>query len=393
MASTRIGIVGLGQRGLQHLKTLWHIEDAQIVALCDPFADNLEESKIRSFVADDFSLDGVDTFTRFSDQMGSNLLGSNLLDALYFCIPPGRHDGEILKAARAGVHIFAEKPVSLFQDEALAMDAAIRQAGVISTVGFQQRHDISNIAVEQFLRDKNLVMATSVGNGSLESHSVKHTHTEVLGGPAGRVWAANFAWSGSTVVESGIHTLDLMRFWAGDVAWTRADYVPRQADDIEDGGDNPDGYSVAFGMESGMVFNLLLTRLRKTFYSDGYMDIAWNRGHLKFEPEGPVAYYYDGPYPPESKPSADSLRHPLSLPEGENSMTAISRAFVRAVAENDDSHLLNTFSSSMNSLAAVLAANASDQLGGEKVVLNEFLQSERYATFRRKPTAATAPGN
>ena len=41
----------------------------------------------------------------------------------------------------------------------------------------------------------------------------------------------------------------------------------------------------------------------------------------------------------------------------------------------------------------VVAANASDLLGGEKVVLDEFLQSERYATFRRKPTAATAPGN
>ena len=124
---------------------------------------------------------------------------------------------------------------------------------------------------------------------------------------------------------------------------------------------------------------------------DGYQDIAWNRGHLKFETEGPVAYYYDGPYPPESSPSADSLRHPLPLPEGEDAMTAISRAFVRAVAEEDDSHLLNTFSSSMNSLAAVLAANASDQLGGEKVVLDDFLKSERYARFRSKGEAATAP--
>lgn len=386
MAGTRIGIVGLGQRGLQHLRTLWSIDGAEIVALCDPFAGNLEETKIRSFVADDFSLDGVDTFTRFSE-----LMESPRMDALYFCIPPSRHDGEIVEAARAGLNIFAEKPVSLFQDEALAMDAAIREAGVIATVGFQQRHDLRNIAVEEFLRDKHLVMATWVGNGTLESHSVKHTHTEVLGGPSSRVWAANFAWSGSTVVESGIHSLDLVRFWAGDVAWTRADYIPRQADDVEDGGDNPDGYSVTFGMESGMIFNLLLTRLRKTFYGDGYQDIAWNRGHLKFETEGPVAYYYDGPYPPESSPSADSLRHPLPLPEGEDAMTAISRAFVRAVAEEDDSHLLNTFSSSMNSLAAVLAANASDQLGGEKVVLDDFLKSERYARFRSKTEAATDP--
>lgn len=388
MASTRIGIVGLGQRGLQHLRTLWRIDGAEIVALCDPFADNLEETKIRSFVADEFSLDGVSTYTRFSE-----LVESGRTEALYFCIPPGRHDGELLEAARAGLHIFAEKPVSLFLDEAVAMDEAIKKAGVVATVGFQQRHDRRNIAVEEFLRDKHLVMATWVGNGALESHSVKHTHTEVLGGPCGRVWAANFAWSGSTVVEAGIHSLDLIRFWAGDVAWTRADYIPRRADDIEDGGDNPDGYSVTFGMESGMIFNLLLTRLRKTFYGDGYQGIAWNRGHLKFESEGPVAYYYEGPYPPESTPSADSLRHPLPVPEGEDALTAISRAFLRAVAEEDDSQLLNTFSSSMNSLAAVLAANVSDQLGGEKVVLEDFHRSDKYACFRRKATAAAAPRN
>ena len=46
----RIGMVGLGQRGLQHLKALWKIEDANIVALCDPFADNLEPEKISRFV-------------------------------------------------------------------------------------------------------------------------------------------------------------------------------------------------------------------------------------------------------------------------------------------------------------------------------------------------------
>jgi hypothetical protein len=44
-------------------------------------------------------------------------------------------------------------------------------------------------------------------------------------------------------------------------------------------------------------------------------------------------------------------------------------------------------------LAAVLAANVSDQLGGEKIVLEDFLQSEEYSSFRSKTSSATAPGN
>ena len=76
-----------------------------------------------------------------------------------------------------------------------AQQAAIRKAGVIGTVGFNQRHDHRHEAIHDFVQNKRLVMATAVANGSLESHSIKHTHTEELGGPGNRVWAASAAWS------------------------------------------------------------------------------------------------------------------------------------------------------------------------------------------------------
>jgi len=379
MAPVKVGLVGLGQRGLQHLNALGKIDEAQVVALCDPFPDNLEEDKIQRYV-DRFKLDGIRAYTSFD-----SLLQAGGLDAIYFSIPPNRHAGEVVRAAGSGLHIFAEKPVSLFLDEAIEMDRAIRRAGVIATVGFQQRHDAWHLAMKEFLADKRLVMITVVANGSLESHSVKHTHTENVGGPANRVWTANFAWSGSTVVESGIHQIDLVRYWIGDVAWTEARYIHRDPEDIEDGGDNPCGYSVTFGFECGAIANLIITRLRKTFYGDGYRDIAWDHGHLKIESDGPVAYYYDGPYPPPGRVDSASLRHPLSVPERGDSTLAISQAFVRAVAERDEDCLRNTFASSLNSHAAVLAANVSDKLGGQRVNLKEFTEDEQYAEFRKKP--------
>ena len=376
--SVRIGLVGIGQRGLQHLNALWKIPAARVTALCDPFADNLAEEKIKNYV-DGFSLDGIDTFSRFADFLEAGV------DAIYFCIPPGRHQDEVIAAARRGKHVFVEKPVSLFLDEAIEMNRAIERAGVLATVGFQQRHDNWHSAMKDFLADRRLVMMTVVTNGTLESHSVKHTQTGELGGPQNRVWTANFAWSGSTAVEAGIHPLDLMRYWAGDVAWTEARYIQRHPDDIEDGGDNPDGYSVTFGFNSGMIANLVLTRLRKTFWGDAYQDIAWDRGHLKIEAEGPVAYYYDGPYPPPDKIDPATLRHPLSTEARNDSTLAINQAFVDALCRGSQEPLRNTFSSSMNSLAAVLAANVSDQLDGRRVVLDELLGSEEYAAFRKKP--------
>ncbi|MFC1525762.1 Gfo/Idh/MocA family protein [Candidatus Latescibacterota bacterium] len=375
----KIGMVGLGQRGLQHLRCLWQIDEAEVVALCDPFPENLEETKLQRFV-DGLSMGSIQTSTRFEEFMATPGL-----DAVYFSIPPNRHDGELIAAARAGLHIFAEKPVSLCLDEMAAMAAAIREAGVISTVGFQQRHDAWHDAIRQFLSDKRLVMATSVGNGALESHSVKHTRTEELGGPSSRVWAASLAWSGSTVVESGIHRLDLLRYWAGDVAWVRADYQHRDPDDIVDGHDNPYAYSASFGFECGMLGNYIQTRLRRTFYGDGYDDVAWDHGHLKSEAEGPVAYFYDGPYPTEERPTSDALRHPLPVGERGDSTLAINQAFVRAVATRDESHLRNTFASSINSHAAVLGANISDQLDGRKIPLDELLESDEFAEHRRRP--------
>ncbi|MCC7260949.1 MAG: Gfo/Idh/MocA family oxidoreductase [Candidatus Latescibacteria bacterium] len=378
-AKLRVGIVGLGQRGLQHLEALWRIPRAQVVALCDPFPENLAEEKLRRFVPG-FSLSGVATSNRFEQLLETGL------DAVYFCIPPGRHQGELVRAAEQGLHIFAEKPVSLFLDEALEMERAIRRAGVVGTVGFQQRHDSWHLAIRDFLRDKRLVMLTQVTNGTLESHSIKHTRTEEMGGPANRVWAANFAWSGSTVVEAGIHPLDLMRFWAGEVVWVRANYIPRAPEDIVDGGDNPCGYTVTFGFESGAVATLNLTRLRQTFWGDSYQDIAWDHGHLKIEAEGPVAYYYDGPYPPpEGKVDQSALRHVLPTPPRGDTTLAIGQAFVEAARSGDTSPLLNTFASSMNSHSAVLGANVSHQLGGEKVELGELLHHPKYAAFRKKP--------
>ena len=378
----RVAILGLGQRGLQHLRTLWNLQReglVQIAALIDVFEDNLAETKIKQYV-DGFKIDGIHTSTDFGET-----LEKLALDAIYFALPPGVHNGEILQAANAGVHIFAEKPMSLYLNEAVEMQRAIEANGVISTAGFQQRYDSRYEAVHKFLADKQPVMSTVIVNGALEGHSIKHTKTETLGGPANRVWTANYEWSGATVVEGGIHQTDLMRYWFGDISWVEASYIHRDASDIVDGGNNPYAYSVRYGFDCGCIANLILSRLRQTYYSDGYESILWTHGHLKFEGNDVVAYYYDGPYPPVQTPSEEAVRHLLPTPPHVDSTEQISRAFLAAIRTGNSDQLRSTFASSMNSLAAVLGANASDQFDGERIYLKDFLVDERYDRFRQKP--------
>ena len=382
---TPVAIIGLGQRGLQHLSALWRLQGeglVRIAALIDAFEENLAEAKIWSHV-DGFRIEGIHTSTDFRET-----LAELPLDAIYFALPPGVHNGELIQAANAGVHIFAEKPMSLYLNEAIEMERAIRENGVISTAGFQQRYDSRYEAVQKFLADKKPVMGTFIGNGALEDHSIKHTRTETLGGPANRIWAANYEWSGASVVEGGIHQTDLMRYWFGDISWVEADYVHRDASDIVDGGDNPYAYSVRYGFECGCIANLILSRLRRTYYGDGYESILWTHGHLKFEGDDAVAYYYDGPYPPAQTPPLKALRHPLPTPPRTDPTEQISRAFLGAIEAGNPGKLRSTFASSMNSLAAVLGANASDQLKGERIYLEDFLVDERYDRFRQKPAGS-----
>jgi len=383
MADTvRVAVVGLGQRGLQHLKALWTLQgrgEVRVVALCDASEGNLAQDKIRKFVPD-YDATEVHTTTVFSEVIYRSP------EAIYFAIPPGLHDGQVLEATRAGIHIFAEKPMSLFLDEAKEQAEAIQEAGVISTCGFQRRYEAQSLTVRDVMAGKRPVTTTCVVDGSLEAHSVKHTDTASMGGPSDRVWAKNFEWSGSTIVEAGIHQTDLMRFWMGDISWVQAAYVPREEDDIEDGGDNPYAYTVTYGFENGAVGNLLMSRLRKVYHSDGYLTVMWDHGHLKLEGEDVVAYYYDGPYPPEGTPSKDEVRHPVPTPPRVDTNLAISSAFVESIRSKDESKMLSTYASSMNSLAAVLGANVSHLRGGERIDMTAFSEDDVYAPYRQKRT-------
>jgi predicted dehydrogenase len=377
----RVGVLGLGQRGLQHLKNLWKLQShghAEIVALSDAFEDNLAEAKLQQYVPG-FQAGSILHTTDFNEFLATQP------DAVYICIPPNLHAGQVLQAALAGCHLFVEKPMSLYLNEAIEMEEVILESGVLAAVGFQLRYDNRNEAINEFLMGKRAVMATYTRHAPLEAHSVKHMKTELAGGPANRIWTASRAWSGGTMVEAGIHLLDLWRYWFGDVEWVQAAYVLRPSEEIIDGADNPYAYSATFGFKNGAIGSMNLSRLRRVFHTEGTHQLFWNEGHLMVEGDEVVAYHYDGPYPPTAQPDISQIRKVIPTPPANNSTYEISRSFVQAVAQNDHSLIRSSFSDAMNSLAAVLGANISDELGGARINLQELLTDERFSSIRARP--------
>lgn len=377
----RMGMLGLGQRGLQHLKALWQLQKeglAQIVVLGDAFAANIQPEKLRRYIPD-LPTETIHLTTDF------NALLESTLDALYICIPPNVHKGEVVQAAQAGIHLFVEKPQSLFLDEALEMEQAITRSGILATVGFQQRFDVYHEAIKAFLADKRVVMADYARHSPLEAHNAKHTPTEIVGGPGNRVWTANRSWSGMTVVEGGIHPLDVWRYWFGDVEWVQALYSHRPPEEIFDGADNPYAYNVLFGFQNGVIGNLRLSRLRRVFTNEETQQVLWNEGRVVLESNAVVVYHYDGTYPPPAPPTNAEVRHLLDVPPAKDTTLAIAHAFITAVAQNRPELIRSPFADAMNSLTAVLGANVSDELGGARVNLHELRTTAQYTRFRQRP--------
>src|SRR6185436_3298379 len=68
-----------------------------------------------------------------------SVIGDPEITSVVICSETARHLELVQKAAAAGKHIFAEKPLATTGDEASQMRAAIEKAGVVFQTGFFQR--------------------------------------------------------------------------------------------------------------------------------------------------------------------------------------------------------------------------------------------------------------
>lgn len=143
------------------------------------------------------------------------------LDAVWVCIPPYAHGGEVEEAAARGIHVFVEKPIALSLDVAEKMEAAVQRAGVVSWVGYHMRQAFSVRRVKALLEEMGGRVGLVVGRwwGS------------IVGGPGHWWWSADKG--GGQLVEQATHIYDLARFLAGDVVQVYAELGREMYGDME----------------------------------------------------------------------------------------------------------------------------------------------------------------
>lgn len=112
----RIGIIGTGQIGHQHLHSYAKIPQAEVVALADLYEVGLKAA------ASEFGVESV--YTDYEE-----LLRREDIDAVDVCLHNRLHAPVTIAALRAGKHVYCEKPIAASYADGAAMLAAARETG------------------------------------------------------------------------------------------------------------------------------------------------------------------------------------------------------------------------------------------------------------------------
>jgi len=134
-----IGAIGNGRISRIHdLPGVWKYDYAQVMAVCDLDTKRAADAKV--LVNDYYSkkngkpFDGVKEYHDYRE-----LIRSKDIDAVLISTPDHTHAMICIAAARAGKHIYMQKPASLTISEGRIVSDVVQKSGVKFQIGSQQR--------------------------------------------------------------------------------------------------------------------------------------------------------------------------------------------------------------------------------------------------------------
>jgi 1,5-anhydro-D-fructose reductase (1,5-anhydro-D-mannitol-forming) len=143
-----------------------------------------------------------------------DLLADSRVDGVFVCSPNVRHAEHTVQAARAGKHVLCEKPMATTIADAARMVEAGRGAGVTLGVAFNLRHHPAHI------RARAIVAAGALGRVVLAQGQWAFGVRGRDGSPPRNAltqwWdTPELIGDASTMMGTGVHVVDLMRFVLG----------------------------------------------------------------------------------------------------------------------------------------------------------------------------------
>jgi UDP-N-acetyl-2-amino-2-deoxyglucuronate dehydrogenase len=204
------GIVGTGVIAAMHADAIATLPGARLVAVTDVAAGAATAFAAARGGAAEPDLDA--------------LLARGDVDVVCVCVPSGLHAEVGVRAAKAGKHLVVEKPIDVTLEAADRLIEAARTAGVALTVITQHRFDPGLIEL------KRLIGEGALGRLVLGEASTKWYRTQAYYDSAG--WRGSWAMDGGSLMNQGVHYVDLLRWCMGPVTEVTA-VCTTQAHQIE----------------------------------------------------------------------------------------------------------------------------------------------------------------
>lgn len=188
-----VGVVGLGKVSAEHIKAYISNSHTEVVALCsrnrERIVQKMAQLNLECAVYTDYE----------------KMLSDPRVDIVSICTPNDLHATQAIKAARAGKHMLIEKPVALNLEELRTLREAVREARVKAMAGFVLRWNPLVRIVKSIVDDGTL--------GELFMAEVDYLHGGR--GVAAPEWMYRKTVAGSSLLMSGCHAVDIIRWLVG----------------------------------------------------------------------------------------------------------------------------------------------------------------------------------
>jgi len=204
------GIVGAGVIAAMHADAIATLPGARLVAVTDVAAGAAAAFAAARGCAAEPDLDA--------------LLARDDVDVVCVCVPSGLHAEVGVRAAKAAKHLVVEKPIDVTLEAADRLIEAARTADVALTVISQHRFDPGLTELKRLLGEGAL------GRLVLGEASTKWYRTQAYYDSAG--WRGTWAMDGGSLMNQGVHYVDLLRWCMGPVTEVTA-VCTTQAHQIE----------------------------------------------------------------------------------------------------------------------------------------------------------------
>jgi UDP-N-acetyl-2-amino-2-deoxyglucuronate dehydrogenase len=191
----RVGLVGCGGMGNEHLKIIDRIPNASLIGVCDhrePRARRMSEAHHVPYWLD---------FERF--------LAEAQPQAVHICSPSGLHALHGIAAAERGIHVLCEKPLDIDIAKVDRLIAACDRNDVRLGCIFQRRSVEAAQIVQRAITEGRMgrILSCSV--------SVKWWRSQIYYDKDD--WRGTWELDGGALSNQGIHSLDQMVWMAGPV--------------------------------------------------------------------------------------------------------------------------------------------------------------------------------